>query len=86
MSNDGNGSGKAFKMPADPREKAVWLRRWILSLFKVYLSVTDHVAAAMPDMKFKEMEKEADAAKIELMNLIKPEKWESEDEPGKNKV
>ena len=86
MNNDGNGSGKVFKMPTDPREKAVWLRRWIQSLFKVYLSVTDHVAAARPEMKFDQMEKEADAAKIELMNLIKPEKWENEDEPGKDKV
>ena len=86
MNNNGNGSGKTFKMPEDPREKAVWLHRWIQSLFKVYLSVTDHVAAARPNMTFKEMEKEAEAAKRELMHLIKPEKWESEDESGKNKV
>ncbi len=86
MNNNGNGSGKTFKMPTDPREKAVWLRHWISSLFKVYLSVTDHVAAARPEMSFKEMEKEADAVKIELMHLIKPEKWENEDEPGKDKV
>lgn len=86
MSNDGNGSGKTFKMPTDPREKAVWLRHWILSLFKVYLSITDHAAAAMPQMKFDQMQKEAEAVKAELMHLIKPEKWESEDESGKHKV
>ena len=83
MSNNGNGSGKVFKMPTDPREKAVWLQRWISSLFKVYLSVTDHVAAARPEMSFKEMEKEADAVKRELMHLIKPEPWEANDESGK---
>ena len=86
MSNNGNGSTKTFKMPEDPREKAVWLRRWIQSLFRVYLSVTDQVAVARPEMKFKEMEKEANAAKTELMHLITPEKWEKDDEPGKDKV
>lgn len=86
MSNNGNGSDKTFKMPTDPREKAVWLQRWISSLFKVYLSVTDHVAAARPEMSFKEMEKEADAVKRELMHLIKPEQWEANDESGKDKI
>lgn len=77
MNNDGNGSStKTFKIPTDPKEKSVWMRRWVISLFKVYLSVTDHVAAAKPDMKFDEMEKEADAVKIEIMDLISPEKLE----------
>jgi hypothetical protein len=86
MNNDGNGSGKIFKMPEDPRERAVWLRGWIQSLFKVYLSIIDQVNVAMPGKNIKQIEKEADAAKIELMHLIKPESWEKEDEPGKHKV
>ena len=86
MNNDKKGTVPIFKMPEDPRERAVWLRRWIQSLFKVYLSITDHAAAAMPHMKFEQMEKEAKAVKQELMNLIKPEKWEKEDEPGKDKI
>lgn len=85
MSNNGKkGSVPIFKAPEDPREKAVWLRHWILSLFKVYLSITDHAAAAMPQMKFDQMQKEAEAVKAELMNLIKPEKWEREHEPGES--
>ncbi len=86
MSNDGNGSGKVFKMPTDPREKAVWLRRWVMSLFKIYYSIMDQTAAAMPEINIKQVEPEIDAVKIELMNLIKPEIWEREDEPGKDKV
>ena len=73
-----------FKMPTDPREKAVWLRRWVTSLFKVYYSIMDQAAAAMPEKNIKQVEPEIDAAKIELMHLITPEKWEREDESGKS--
>ena len=82
MNNNGNGQNKIFKIPKDPREKAVWLRHWISSLFKVYLSVTDHAAKAMPNMKFDQMQKEAKAVKAELQALITPAKWEKEDESG----
>lgn len=80
MDKNGNGQDKIFEKPKDPRERAVWLRHWISSLFKVYLSITDHAAAAMPYMTFDEMEKEAEAVKAELLGLITPEKWEKENE------
>lgn len=82
MNNDKKGPGPIFKAPEDPREKAVWLRGWVQSLFKVYLSVIDQVNVAMPEKNIKQIEKEVDAAKIELMHLIKPEIWEREDGSG----
>lgn len=82
--NDKKGTVPIFNPPEDPREKAVWLRRWITSLFKVYFSIMDQAAAAMPEKNVKQVEPEIDAAKTELMNLITPEKWEKEDESGKD--
>lgn len=79
MNNNGKSPCLTFKMPEDPRERAVWLRRWVQTLFKVYYSVIDQVAVAMPNKNIKQIEPEIDAAKIELMHLIKPELWERGD-------
>lgn len=84
MNNDKKGPVPIFKMPEDPREKAVWLRRWIESLFNVYGSVTIQAAKAMPDRNFDKMETETTAVKAEFLKLINPEKWERENESGKS--
>lgn len=73
-----------FKAPKDPRERAVWLRRWIQTVFKVYGSVMDQAAVAMPEKKIEKIVFEVDAAKIEVLNLINPEQWEKEDESGQS--
>ena len=84
MNNDKKGPVPIFEIPGDSRQKAVWLRRWIESLFNVYGSITIQAAKAMPDRNFNKMETEATAVKAELLKLINPEKWESENESGKN--
>lgn len=78
MNNGKKGPVPIFKPPEDPRERAVWLRRWVQTLFKVYYSVIDQAAAAMPYKNIKQIEPEIDVAKIELMHLITPEKWEKD--------
>lgn len=79
MNNDKKGTVPIFNPPEDPREKAVWLRRWIDSLFTVHGSATDQAAKAMPKFNFDKVYAELAAVKTELMNLINPEKWEKED-------
>jgi len=80
MNNDKKGTVPIFEIPKDLRERAVWLRRWTETMFNVYGSVIVQAAKAMPNKSFDQIEMEIAAAKMELMNLINPEKWEGEDE------
>lgn len=86
MNNDKKGPVPIFKAPENLRERATWLRHWVNTIFNVYGSVIEQAIRTMPDKNIGQMKEEIEMAKIELMNLIKPEKWESEDEPGKDKI
>lgn len=84
MSNDKNPPARNFYIPKDPRQRAVWLRRWIESIFKVYESIIKQIIEDMSDLSFDQVKIESEAVKNVILDLITPEKWEREDEPGKS--
>lgn len=84
MNNGKKGPVPIFKAPQNLRERATWLQHWVNTIFNVYGSVIEQAIKAMPDKNIDQMKEEIEMAKITIMDLINPEKWERENEPGKS--